>query len=57
VGDVQSCAGCRLSERQKRHSICPEVHGEEMKFTGQSFWARVVSTVGTDEETVREYIR
>ena len=28
-------------------------------FTGQHFWARgyFVSTVGTDEETIREYIR
>jgi putative transposase len=33
--------------------------GRKKNFTGQHFWARgyFVSTVGTDEETVREYIR
>jgi putative transposase len=33
--------------------------GRKKNFTGQSFWARgyFVSTVGTDEETIREYIR
>ncbi|MCE5281792.1 MAG: IS200/IS605 family transposase [Deltaproteobacteria bacterium] len=33
--------------------------GRKKNFTGQNFWARgyFVSTVGTDEETVREYIR
>ena len=36
------------------------VYGErKQNFTGQSFWARgfFVSTVGSDEATVREYIR
>ena len=33
--------------------------GRKKNFTGQHFWARgyFVSTVGTDEETIREYIR
>ncbi len=33
--------------------------GRKKNFTGQSFWARgyFVSTVGTDEETIRDYIR
>ena len=33
--------------------------GRKKNFTGQNFWARgyFVSTVGTDEETIREYIR
>ena len=33
--------------------------GEEKNFTSQSFWARgyYVSTVGKDEETVRNYIK
>ena len=33
--------------------------GRKKNFTGQSFWARGyhVSTVGRDEEVVREYIR
>jgi len=33
--------------------------GRKKNFTGQHFWARgyFVSTVGTDEETIREYIK
>jgi putative transposase len=33
--------------------------GRRKHFTGQSFWARgyYVSTVGRDEETVRNYIK
>jgi hypothetical protein len=33
--------------------------GRKKNFTGQSFWARgyYVSTVGRDEETVRNYIK
>ena len=33
--------------------------GRKKNFTGQNFWARgyFVSIVGTDEETIREYIR
>ena len=33
--------------------------GRKKNFTGQHFWARgyFVSTVGTDEETIREYIQ
>ena len=33
--------------------------GRKKNFTGQNFWARgyFVSTVGTDEETIREYIK
>ena len=33
--------------------------GREKNFPGQNFWTRgyFVSTVGTDEETIREYIR
>jgi putative transposase len=33
--------------------------GRRKNFTGQSFWARGyhVSTVGRDEQTIREYIR
>jgi putative transposase len=33
--------------------------GRKKNFTGQHFWAHgyFVSTVGTDEETVREYIK
>ena len=36
------------------------VYGERKRnFTGQHFWARgyFVSTVGRDEDTIREYIR
>lgn len=33
--------------------------GRKKNFTGQNFWARgyFVSTVGMDEETIREYIK
>jgi putative transposase len=33
--------------------------GREKNFTRQNFWARgyVVSTVGTDEKNIRDYIR
>jgi putative transposase len=33
--------------------------GQRKNFTGQNFWARgyFVSTVGMDEETIREYIK
>jgi len=33
--------------------------GRKQNFAGQSFWARgyFVSTVGRDEEVIREYIR
>ena len=40
-------------------SIARTFMGRKKNFTGQSFWARGyhVSTVGRDEDTVREYIR
>ena len=40
-------------------SIARNFVGRKRNFTGESFWARVyfVSTVGLDEEVVREYIR
>ncbi len=40
-------------------SIARTYMGRKKNFTGQSFWARGyhVSTVGRDEDTVREYIR
>ena len=39
--------------------IARTYHGRRKNFTGQHFWARgyYVSTVGGDEETVREYIK
>ncbi len=39
--------------------IARTYHGRKKNFTGQHFWARgyFVSTVGADEETVREYIK
>lgn len=39
--------------------IARNYSGRKRNFTGQSFWARgyYVSTVGRDEETIREYIR
>ena len=40
-------------------SIARKFMGRSRNFTGESFWARgyFVSTVGLDEEMVREYIR
>ena len=40
-------------------SISRTYMGRRKNFTGQSFWARgyYVSTVGRDEETVRNYIK
>jgi len=40
-------------------AIARNYTGRKKNFTGQSFWARgySVSTVGKDEEAVREYIR
>ena len=40
-------------------SIARTYFGRKRNFTGQNFWARgyYVSTVGRDEETVRNYIR
>ena len=39
--------------------IAREFQGKKRSFYGQSFWARgyYVSTVGRDEETIKEYIR
>ena len=40
-------------------AIARNYMGRRKNFTGQSFWARgyYVSTVGKDEEAVREYIK
>lgn len=40
-------------------AIARKFGGREKNFTGQHFWARGyhVSTVGRDEETIRQYIR
>ena len=40
-------------------SIARNFLGRKRNFTGESFWARgyFVSTVGLDEEVVRQYIR
>ena len=40
-------------------AIAREVEGMARNFVGQSFWARgyYVSTVGRDEDVLREYIR
>jgi putative transposase len=39
--------------------VAREFLGRKTNFTGQSFWARgyFVSTVGRDEETIRQYIK
>ena len=48
-----------LSQRQERHPHGSGLRGRKRNFTGQHFWARgyFVSTVGRDEDAIREYIR
>ena len=49
-----------LSQRQERHPHGSGLGGgRKRNFTGQHFWARgyFVSTVGRDENAIREYIR
>ena len=40
-------------------SIAREIMDRKRNFTGENFWARgyYVSTVGLDEQTMREYIK
>jgi putative transposase len=40
-------------------AIARQFGGRKRNFVGQNFWARgfFVSTVGRDEQTIREYIR
>ena len=40
-------------------AIARNYMGRQKNFTGQNFWARgyYVSTVGRDEQTIRQYIR
>ena len=51
------CGG--LHEGEKRNFDSSNFLWRKRNFTGESFWARgyFVSTVGLDEEVVREYIR
>ena len=51
------CGG--LHEGEKRNFYSSNFLWRKRNFTGESFWARgyFVSTVGLDEEVVREYIR
>jgi putative transposase len=49
----------KRAEGKSAISIARTYMGRRKHFTGQSFWARgyYVSTVGRDEETVRNYIK
>ena len=56
---ICSVSGDRVYQRQERDPH-GRVYGERKRnFVGQHFWARgyIVSTVGRDEATIREYIR
>ena len=57
--EIFDFAGRGLHQGQKRHSFGPNLWERKKSFVGQHFWARgyFVSTVGRDEETIREYIR
>ena len=48
-----------FSEGQERDPHCAGIQWSEEKLCGQHFWARgyYVSTVGKDEQAVRQYIR
>jgi hypothetical protein len=57
--EVRGLAGGGVHEVQECDSSGPGVWGAQAKFFWRSFCARgyFVSTVGRDEETIREYIR
>lgn len=50
---------CRLYKRQSAITIARRFRGKQRNFTGEHFWERgyCVSTVGLDEQMVRECIR
>ena len=56
---VSQAAGRGLHQGEKRHSPSQSLRREERSFVGQHLWARgyFVSTVGRDEEMIRQYIR
>jgi putative transposase len=56
---IFSIPGSGFYKREKCHINRSKLHGRRKNFTGQSFWARGyhVSTVGRDEEVIRNYIR
>jgi putative transposase len=51
--------GCQAASPEGHIHIARTYRGKERNFTGENFWARgyFVSTVGADEDAVREYIR
>ena len=52
-------AGDRLYQKKKCYPFGAGLRREEAEFVGQHFWARgyFVSTVGRDEEVIRQYIK
>ena len=50
------CGG--IHQGEERNLDCSELSGTETPFDSESFWARCyfVSTVGLDEEVVRQHI-
>ena len=59
VGNAQEVSGDRRGLAEALRLLARNFLGRKRNFTGESFWARgyFVSTVGLDEEVVREYIR
>ena len=57
--EVQRRNRCRADEREVGDPDSPWLLGRDRNFTGFHFWARgyCVSTVGLDEQLIREYIR
>jgi len=57
--EVRGLAGDRVHQGQERDSSGAGVRERKRNFVGQHFWARgyFVSTVGRDEQVIREYIR
>jgi putative transposase len=57
--EVLSCTGGWLYKGESAIHIARTYLGQKKNYGGMSFWARgyFVTTVGTDEEVVRTYIR
>ena len=57
--EIRGVAGGGIHQGQERHPHGARLRRTSAQFCGAAFWARgyFVSTVGRDEEVIREYIR
>jgi putative transposase len=57
--EIFSCSGGWLYKRKKCNPYSSSISWQKKNYGRMSFWARgyFVSTVGTDEDVVRTYIR